>query len=154
MFLKVLMFVLNLAASELELEMFAISSLKQLLEIQWLSPLVVDPVSLGLFTAISEASRVHCCPGSLSTIVVPVRPVFENRLCDPGKRLFLSSVLLARLSVFCPSGSLWREVKCKVRKEDRKKEKERERGVPERSSHCWLLVASFYSRTMGEEIGS
>jgi hypothetical protein len=34
MFLKVLMFVLNLAASELELEMFAISSLKQLLEIQ------------------------------------------------------------------------------------------------------------------------
>ena len=53
-----------------------------------MSPLVVDPVSLGLSTAISEASCVHCCPGSLSAIVVPVRPVFENRWCDPGKRLF------------------------------------------------------------------
>ena len=152
MFFKMLMFVLNLAASELELEMFAISSLKQLLEIQWLSPLVVDPVSLGLSTAISEASYVYCCPGSLGTIVVPVCPVFENRRCDPGKRLFLSSVLLARRSVFCPLGSLWREVKCRVREEDREKEKERERDVPERSSHCWLLVASFYSQTMGEEI--
>ena len=153
MFLKVLMFVLNLAASELELEMFAISSLKQLLEIQWLSPLVVDPVSLGLFTAISEASRVHCCPGSLSTIVVPVRPVFENRWCDPGKRLFCRRCCLLDVHSFALQVLLWRRVKCKVRKEDRKKEKERERDVPERSSHCWLLVASFYSQTMGEEIG-
>ena len=152
MFLKVLMFVLNLAASELELEMFAISSLKQLLEIQWLSPLVVDPVSLGLFTAISEASRVHCCPGSLSTIVVPVRPVFENRWCDPGKRLFCRRCCLLDVQSFALQVLLWRRVKCKVRKEDRKKEKERERDVPERSSHCWLLVASFYSQTMGEEI--
>ena len=153
MFLKVLMFVLNLAASELELEMFAISSLKQLLEIQWLSPLVVDPVSLGLFTAISEASRVHCCPGSLSTIVVPVRPVFENRWCDPGKRLFCRRCCLLDVQSFALQVLLWRRVKCKVRKEDRKKEKERERDVPERSSHCWLLVASFYNQTMGEEIG-
>ena len=153
MFLKVLMFVLNLAASELELEMFAISSLKQLLEIQWLSPLVVDPVSLGLFTAISEASRVHCCPGSLSTIVVPVRPVFENRWCDPGKRLFCRRCCLLDVQSFALQVLLWRRVKCKVRKEDIKKEKERERDVPERSSHCWLLVASFYSQTMGEEIG-
>ena len=130
MFLKVLMFVLNLAASELELEMFAISSLKQLLEIQWLSPLVVDPVSLGLFTAISEASRVHCCPGSLSTIVVPVRPVFENRWCDPGKRLFCRRCCLLDVQSFALQVSLWREVKCRVRKEDRKKEKERERWCP------------------------
>ena len=65
-----------------------------------MSPLVVDPVSLGLFTAISEASRVHCCPGSLSTIVVPVRPVFENRWCDPGKRLFCHRCCLLDVQSF------------------------------------------------------
>ena len=43
-----------------------------------MSPLVVDPVSLGLVTAISEASHVRFCPGLLSTVVVPVRPVVET----------------------------------------------------------------------------